>query len=299
MPVGDNLNPAVREFSDMQVALAPGTAAAVFWPSQADAVRSAAALVAQHIVSRLVAGHSFRFADRNERSGECGACVSRDELDRFVDALLERDPDAVSGIVMALRQDGVQSEAVCDDLLLPAVRRVRSLWRDDGCDYASFRLALWRLRRVLQLIDHASPHRRAAHRDPASGLFVNASGGELPFEQEVALAGFARAGWHTQSCAVDESLPVILQTHRWHVVYISMDHTMRQQDVVACIRMVWRHARNGGVGVLCGGLALEPLPAAWEFGADAVVSDCRSALVFAEKWRMWQAESELATASAA
>ncbi len=250
-------------------------------------VRQAAALVAQHVIARLVAGHAF---GPGEPSAHDHAGLS--SVSRFVDVLLGPNGDGALAWVMEQRQRGASCEAICHTVLAPAARIVRAMWRNDECDYAALQLGQWRLGRLLQSIDHAEQCRRAAHRDPASVLLITLSGGEASFEHALVTQYFVRSGWSARSEAAGGGLAGVLQANRFHIAWISIDETAPQQDIVSCIRMVRRASRNRAIGVLCGGMELDPMPASWELGADAVAADARTALAVAERWRMWQSDVE-------
>jgi hypothetical protein len=285
---GNDYHPPSHEFSEAQAPLDLGMRLTPCWSGGGAApVQHAAALVAQHIVARLVASHAFTAS-----GAEGGARPAHPAVDRFVDILLGADTDAALAWLMEQRQRGASCEAICHDILAPAAKRLRALWRDDECDYAAFQLGQWRLCRLLQSVDHADVCRRAAHRDPASALLITLSGGEPTFEHALVMQYFARSGWAACGQAAGADLANILHTNRFHIAWISIDETARQQDIVACIRMVRRASQNRAIGVLCGGMELDPMPASWELGADAVAADARTALAVAERWRMWQSETE-------
>ena len=91
-------------------------------------------------------------------------------------------------------------------------------------------------------------------------------------------------------------MPAALLVNRFHIAWISIGRDARLFDIASLIRSIRRGSCNRAIGIVCGGAAVDLLPAAWEVGADAVVPDARAALDMAERWRMWQAEDEPALA---
>jgi hypothetical protein len=266
------------------------------WPAATGELHDAASMVAQHVISRLVANHAFRIRDDRFDGGAGCPPVPPRQVGEFLAALLGDDPEAATRFAHALRENGLGCDTICHDLLSPAATRLRRLWRDDACDYAAYRLGFWRLRRMLNAIGQTTVSRRAAHRDPASALVLSLSAGRPVFEHELAAHSFIRAGWYVHARAADHGLCDILRTQSFHVAVISVDDASRQEDVVACVRSLRRAARNGALGIACADMSAERLPEPWEFGADAVVADARAAVAFGERWREWQAESETAMA---
>jgi hypothetical protein len=286
--IGNDFDPPGFEMSEAQAPLDLSGALTQDWPNAAAApVQQAAALVAQHIIARLVASHAFAPDDISDSYRRDEAAVAR-----FTDILLGPDCGAALNWVLEQCRQGASCEAICHDVLAPSARRIRSLWGDDECDYAAFQLGQWRLRRLLQSIDHTELCRRAAHRDPASVILISLNSGESSFEHALVAQYFARSSWTARCHAADDDLASLLQANRFHIAWISIDETARQQDVVSCIRTVRRASQNRAIGVLCGGMELDPMPASWELGADAVAADARTALAVAERWRMWQSEAE-------
>ncbi len=286
--VGNEYDPPVHEFSEAHAPLELGARLPQCCAGAAAPVQQAAALVAQHIIARLVASHACAPDDESAHAGPGNPAVLR-----FVDILLGPDGDAALAWLLEQRRQGASCEAICHNVLTPAARIVRALWRNDACDYGAFQLGQWRLRRLLQSIDHAELCRRAAHRDPAAALLINLSGAEPSFEHALVTQYFLRSGWTARSEAPGSGLAHVLQANRFHIAWISIDETARQQDIVACIRLIRRSSRNRAIGVVCGGMELDPMPASWELGADAVAADARTALAVAERWRMWQSEADM------
>lgn len=285
--MGNELDPPGQGLSEAQAQFDLNAQLPQCCAGTAAPVQQTVALVAQHIIARLVANHAC-VAEHDSADAWPGAKA----VSGFVDMLLGPDSDAALCWIMEHRRQGIPCEAICHNVLAPAAGIVRALWRNDVCDYAAFQLGQWRLRRLLQSIDHTEVRRRAAHRDPASALLINLSGAEPSFEHAVVTQYFVRSGWTARSAADSSALANILQANRFHIAWISIDETARQQDIVSCIRLVRRASRNRAIGVVCGGMELDPMPASWELGADAVAADARTALAVAERWRMWQGETE-------
>jgi len=298
-PVGNDIPLGEAGFADAQAPFRLGVQMADFWSASQVPMREAAAAVAQHVISRLVARHAFGARAPDDRYDAADAGPHGARVEQFVSALLGDDNRAAMAQFVALRSKGFSCEKLCHDVLAPAAKQLRALWREDGCDYAAFRLGLWRLRRLLHDVDHHGLCRRAAHRDPAAALFVTLCDKDTPFEHDLVVHSFARSGWHTIHHDGQTPLAAVAQAEPFHIAWISIDDTTKRQDIVACIRTIRGASRNRAIGILCGGLTSEALPAPWDVGADAVSADARTALAVAERWRMWQADSEFAVAAVA
>jgi methanogenic corrinoid protein MtbC1 len=179
---------------------------------------------------------------------------------------------------------GVPVEAIFEDLLAPAARRLGELWDADDCDFLSVTTGAHRLQIAVRRLSLA---RSPVWEGSARALFLAAPGDTHVLGLSIARAAFEQYGWSTD--AVEASrLYVAVRRHWFDLVAfsISCDHLV--DGLAEATARVRRVSRNRSVFVLVGGPVIARKPElAKRIGADAGAPTPHEAIVITRSllWR--------------
>ena len=198
---------------------------------------------------------------------------------------MARDPSAAGAQIVALREAGVPHEALLEDLIAPAARRMGDLWTSDAADFVEVALGAGRL--------CAAVRQLGAQIEPAAGgaaaplALIATPGRERHGLGALIVAQtFRLAGWRVREApgAEPESLAAQVAAAPYDLVGLSLstlDHADAVRSLIARLR---RAARGRRIVVALGGPACRSESGvAAALGADFAAADARSALSQAQR----------------
>ena len=253
-------------------------------PGGADmsSVRTRAARLAHtletDVIPRLLRQH------RDDVPADATGGPSADELQAFVDALIDEDDERTELGVQALRQRGVPVGTVYVELLAPAARELGARWEQDRVDFATATVSLGRLQRLMRQLspDFGREHERAAHGRRV--LLTQPETEQHMFGLSMVAEFFRHEGWDVLGGVAGVGLePVAWVRRDWFdVIGFSLGSETGLpwlRDTIAAVRSA---SRNPLLVVLVGGPLFSLHPEwAGEVGADAT-TDGRNAPGLAE-----------------
>ncbi len=243
------------------------------------------------MIPRLMLAH--RLAHRRDdvepnRNGGASVDVgltefSTEDIDAFLDAVLQPDPDASHAFVDERLIRGDDRETVICDLLGGAARRLGEMWEEDSRDLAEVTLGLCRLHEVLRR--QSLRYEPLTDWRPPGGKILLATfcGDQHLFGCVMVAEFFRRAGWRV-SCepgAARDQLAATLGAESFDVLGLSAcvgAETAEMADEIAALRAA---SRNAALRVIVGGRTFSDDPAlVAAVGADggAVRADCAPAV---------------------
>lgn len=241
------------------------------------------------VIPRLVELH------RAVAPGVGRAVPAPDEVDRFVELVVDGSEAAIVESVDAMRRRGVLVESLYLELLAPVARRLGEMWVEDRCDFSTVTVGLGRLQRLLREL---SPAFGTEVEHPPNGrriLLVQPDGEQHSFGLSMVAEFFRRAGWEVQGGIAGTGIdPVALTRREWYdVVGFSVGSEVRLDWVATRVAALRRASRNSGVVVIVGGPVFVMNPD-WHLrvGADAVSADGGRAPELAEALLSARAKSE-------
>lgn len=227
-----------------------------------------------------------------------GAAPSTDELDRFLELVVDGSEPQIAESLDGLRRRGVSVESVYLDLLAPTARRLGEMWSEDLCDFSTVTVGLGRLQRLLREL---SPAFCSEVEWPPNGRRVLLT---QPDDEQHSLGlcmvaeFFRRAGWSVDGGLAGSGFDAEDAVRReWYdVVGFSVGSDKRTDWVGARIAALRRASRNSAVVVMVGGplFAVHPEWGA-RVGADATVTDGGSAPELADSLLVAKAKSNPGT----
>lgn len=212
--------------------------------------------------------------------------ISEQEVQRFVDHILEDSEAVIAAAVAQWRGRGLPIETLYLELLGPSARHLGTLWEDDLCDFSAVTVALGRLQRLMREwspafgaeVDHP-PHGRRA-------LFVQPGDEQHSFGLSMVAEFFRRDGWDVLGgvggAVTDPSAKV---RDEWiDILGFSVGSDSRIPWLKETIRAARAAARNPNLVVLVGGPPFTLRPElADEVDADGTARDGREAPHLAER----------------
>ncbi len=238
------------------------------------------------VIPRLVQAHRPATGQPGELQQAPNATISDQEVQRFVDHILEDSEVVIAAAVAQWRGGGVAVETLYLELLGPSARHLGTLWEDDLCDFSAVTVALGRLQRLMREwspafgaeVDHP-PHGRRA-------LFVQPGDEQHSFGLSMVAEFFRRDGWDVLGgvggAVTDPSAKV---RDEWiDILGFSVGSDSRIPWLKETIRAARAAARNPDLVVLVGGPPFMLRPElADEVDADGTARDGREAPHLAER----------------
>jgi methanogenic corrinoid protein MtbC1 len=218
------------------------------------------------VIPRLVRQH------RDDLPADDTGGPSADEVQAFVDALIDEDDERTERGVQALRQRGVPVGTLYVELLAPAARELGARWEQDRVDFATATVSLGRLQRLMRQL---SPDFGREDERPSHGrrvLLTQPETEQHMFGLSMVAEFFRHEGWDVLGGVAGVGLePVAWVRRDWFdVIGFSLGSETGLpwlRDTIAAVRSA---SRNPLLVVLVGG-PLFSLHPEWarEVGADA------------------------------
>ena len=238
------------------------------------------------LVSRTAAAESRAGtgAPDDTGSGEPFGQISAGHVEEFTQIILNLEEPMAAAYVDSLRNEGVELEQICSQLLAPAARRLGYLWEEDLCDFTDVTIGLCTLHHLLRELAGDTS-------DQAGSYLGRALLAPMPGEQHtfglLMVEEFLRRGgwdvWQGPSTSSKELIGVV-STDRFEVVGLSVSSETRLDDLARLIRELRAASRNQAVGIMVGGRVFTDKPGlASSVGADATAADGTQAALQARK----------------
>jgi MerR family transcriptional regulator, light-induced transcriptional regulator len=230
------------------------------------------------IIPRLVMAHgnaAQRSAPPNDTT------KGGDEVASFAHLMLGAESHRAAELIQCYRDRGVPLETIYLDLLVPAARHLRHLWRNDEWGFADVTLALWRMQQLLRDFSPAFCGDAAVKSAGLRALLTPAPAekhdiGHMMFGLVLAGEFFRRDGWDTWIEPDPASAAFIetIRTQWFDVVEFFASADKKLDDLTTNIRTLRRESINRNIGVMiCGPAFTERPELVLLVGGDAVVSD--------------------------
>jgi MerR family transcriptional regulator, light-induced transcriptional regulator len=232
------------------------------------------------VIPRLVSAHQPIAAPA--RTVVASYMPSLDDVETFVERLVDGDEPRLIAVIESLRQRGMSVETMYLDLLAPAARRLGDLWCEDTCDFPTVTVGCGRLQRLLRQwsplfgteVRHTLNGRRA--------LLLQAPGEQHSFGLSMVAEFFRRAGWEVcGGVGGSEPEPARRVRNEWFDVIGSDLQLDWLRRAIGDVRIA---SRNPAMAVMVGGPVISRQPQlVAQVGADGSAGDARDAPVIAER----------------
>ncbi len=235
-----------------------------------------ARLVRQEIIPRLV------MSRRSDGGPRRPAAAHVETLARLT---LARDPSAAAAQIGALREAGVAHEALLDDLIAPAARRLGDLWTSDAADFVEVALGSGRL---CAAVRHLGAQLEPGFGGASGPLALIATPGveRHGLGAMIVAQSLRMAGWRVREApgAEPERLAALAAAAPYDLIGLSVSTLDNAPQIEALVARLRRASRNRRAVLALGGAAFRVDPAAAAaLGADFGASDAREALAQAQR----------------
>lgn len=242
--------------------------------------------IESEVIPRLVLAHRQVHADRACAVSEFA--VDERHVARLTVLLLDPSEDAAESYIVSLLGDGASLETIYLDLFASSARRLGEFWENDDCDFTAVTLGLWRLQRLLHSFapQFESESVAAPVAEGQRILLAPMPGEQHTFGVHIVADFFRRAGWDVIDGPVASAAELVdLAARHWFdVIGISLSSSVRLDDLALLVRDLRRSSRNGGIGIMVGGVVFAESPdAVVRVNADVAAGDARSALWVAQE----------------
>ncbi|UAB78012.1 cobalamin B12-binding protein [Erythrobacter sp. SCSIO 43205] len=212
--------------------------------------------------------------------------ISLKQVRQFAQLLVQLDRAQLMKRVQVFLDEGIEIDAIYDELLAPAARCLGEGWEQDSCDFVDVTMGLWRLREVMHDFSSLSPDLIAPTATVVkSAIFFPMPGDQHFMGPQILENVFSRAGWDT--CLFSEpargEILSILSKESFDLIGLTLSKdcpSAAASNFIAAMRLA---SRNPEVSILVGGRMINQNPAiVAEVGADGTGADARAALEVAE-----------------
>ncbi len=219
--------------------------------------------------------------DRCRTPAETRREPTAQEVDALARGALSRDASAASAQVSALFSEGVEIEALLNDLIAPAALRLGEYWHADAADFVEVALASQRL---LAIVRALGEHLEHAHPAPANAplAIVGSPANERHAMGALIVAHSLRAsGWRVREAPGAQTHDLVRAVRAETVAMVGLSICSERAlcalpQTVAQLRAA---SRNRGLIVALGGAAIAAEPErARGAGADFIARDARDAV---------------------
>lgn len=213
-----------------------------------------------------------------------------EQIRTFAFLLTERDENLSTSLVESLLQSGIGLEDIHTKLFAGAALALGVLWECDDVDFAAVTLGLFRLHKMLNMLDQrftadGETNRLRMTRPARQILLLPAPGEQHGFGLAMVAQFFRRASWDVTAEKAQSlvELRALVAGNWFDVVGFSLGH-LKNFDMLRQSIEVARHgSRNPQIRIMVGGSVFVAQPSlAQEVGADATAADAAHAIVEAE-----------------
>lgn len=232
-------------------------------------------IIEGNIIPRLLLDHRQSFGAKPTAADKMAARLAA-SVDEFAELVVNRDVATSASYFEALRVQGASIEALFQDLLAPAARRLGELWEEDINDFMDVTRGFLHLQNIVQ--EFGSDFKSEA-RSPISNrraLLMPMPGEQHTFGISLVGEYFKREGWRVWG-GPPRSLDDIIELvdGQWFdMVGLSVSIVDEPKKIAAQIRRIRKASHNKNVAVLVGGHTFIDQPdLVAVVGADATAPD--------------------------
>ncbi|MEL6665060.1 MAG: cobalamin-dependent protein [Pseudomonadota bacterium] len=231
------------------------------------------------ILPRLVLVHSNDAAPISHSN--MGGEIHPEQLDEFVNLMIDRSGVSGREMVDAFIEDGVAPEVIYLDLLAPAARQMGAMWESDIRNFSEVTIGLCRLHEVLR---HQSLIPDREHVFPAPNaptiLLSTVLEDQHVFGVIMVAEFFRKNGWQVicEPGASTEEILRITSRQNLDMIGLSVARSFEASTVSVVIEQIRTSSRNSDIKVILGGPLIERDPTfAGRVGADGGMVDAEAA----------------------
>jgi methanogenic corrinoid protein MtbC1 len=205
------------------------------------------------------------------------------DLERFCALLIAPDVDEAAAFLNRAAERGLGFEALIENLIAPAARRLGELWHEDRCDFFDVTFGVARLQELIDLFGPSAASERES--DPRA-LLISMSGDSHHFGLDIIASLLREAGWSVTSqhaLGADEAARVVAED--WYsVVGVTVGGKPFLEEAARTVEAVRRASLNPDIAVMVGGHVFNRRPElVARVGADGTAPDGPTAVVLAKR----------------
>ncbi len=207
------------------------------------------------------------------------------EIGAFVALVIADDREALRAIADRMIVQAGGRQALLNDLLLPAARRLGLMWERDECDFLTVTLGVYQLDQIMKETVTAGEAFWGNYESRI--LLLPAPGEQHRFGCDMVADAFREGGWCVRSGpAVSRNQLVALVRDEWFdVIGLSVTSARWLRGLPACLRAVRDASTNPAPFIMVGGYAIGPHAERARFlGADATAASAQEALIQANSF---------------
>ncbi len=217
----------------------------------------------------------------------------------YVDLILASDMEQMRAVADRVIVQCGGRQALLDQLLTPAARRLGDLWDRDLCDFMEVTLGVYRLDQIMKETAPAGCDTVPANGFDRRILLLPVPGEQHGFGSGMLADVFREVGWCVRSGPIStQALMLRLVREEWFdVIGLSLSADRWLKGLPATIRAVRAASCNPNVFVMLGGRAIIQSAERTRFmGADATPPDAWTALSQVEDWMRGRSPQEASPA---
>jgi methanogenic corrinoid protein MtbC1 len=190
--------------------------------------------------------------------------------------------------VQNLLRNGESTESIYLNLFTPSARYLGTLWEDDECDFVQVTIGLMQLQIIIRKLGQTFQGNHDAGDLTQKALFAPMPGSQHILGVLMVSEFFRKEGWQVwlELGASEANLLDMLSTEWFDLVGLSVGTQAQLDQLTGLIARIRKAALNPALFVMLGGPAIYGRSDLLDkLGADAIVSDARSAVELAQELR--------------
>lgn len=234
-----------------------------------------------HVVSHQIVP---RLRNLHRTEPEFAAVVTAEEVDQFSHLVLSPDIRTAEAFMTLLRERGLSTELLFEELLAPAARHLGEMWNHDECDFVDVTLGLGRLQRLLATFN--CTHQDPMLMDRRTILMTTMPGDQHSFGISMVEKFMRAGGWRVRAERVGSTseLGRIVRDEWFAIVGVGVGFDQHLGDLANAIRLIRESSCNPALGVLVGGPLFSAHPdRARDVGADGTAPTAPLAVMAAQR----------------
>lgn len=229
-----------------------------------------AELVASEVIPRLLVSC---------RANGAAPRIGATHIDTLARLSIARDPRAAHAHVGALREAGATIDALLNDLIGPAARRLGDFWSCDSADFAEVAIGSSRLVNIAR--DLGIEAERCAGPDAPRALIVSPETERHGLGKLILVQSFRAAGWRVAALPGAAEATMLEEARRdsYDFIGLSVGSNARDAEIGRLVAALRARSRNRAAPIAVGGPGFAADPdRALRIGADFTATDARDAL---------------------
>lgn len=207
--------------------------------------------------------------------------ITMDEVEGFVQVLLDENIYEAKAFVLAVRDRGVPLDVVLLWLFAPSARYLGELWKHDLCDFVDVTIALSKLQQLLRNLSPEDLDDQFPLVAQRRALLAVMPGDQHTFGLFIVQDFFRRAGWYVcgSDCDTADELLNCAHSEPFDMIGISVANDVSQSALSCLMGALRKSAIKHDVHMMVGGrFFLENPHLVTCIGADATALDGRRAV---------------------